>query len=249
MDAKLTLPYHPGSRLHNPDRSPSPANHIDVDLPDTAWTPTTPLLTTQAAASIVPIDHLLPHTTSASTFQPPPPPRLIIPIHDPPPNLLQTNANLIPTKEGTSYPTGAHTLFPYTPPNPKLVADSLLYAYCVYQSMQLVFVETPVFTRLLGDNLTDESYRKLQRALMENPELGVVMPSTGGFRKVRWEDSCRGKGKRGGLRVIYYYLSTDQRVWLFTLYDKDESADLSNAEKKALNKAIQAELEARRRVT
>lgn len=70
--------------------------------------------------------------------------------------------------------------------------------------MKLVFLETPLFTRLLGDYLTEESYRELQRALMENPELGVVMPGTGGFRKARWEDARRGKGKRGGLRVIYY---------------------------------------------
>jgi hypothetical protein len=63
--------------------------------------------------------------------------------------------------------------------------------------MKLVFLETPVFTRLLGDYLTDESYRELQRALMENPEMGDVMPGTGGFRKVRWEDARRGKGKRG----------------------------------------------------
>ena len=51
--------------------------------------------------------------------------------------------------------------------------------------MKLVFLETPLFTRLLGDYLTDESYRELQRALMESPELGDVMPGTGGFRKVR----------------------------------------------------------------
>ena len=71
--------------------------------------------------------------------------------------------------------------------------------------MKLVFLETPLFTRLLGDYLTDESYRELQQALMENPEMGDLMPGTGGFRKVRWEDARRGsrdKVKPGGLRVI-----------------------------------------------
>jgi hypothetical protein len=68
----------------------------------------------------------------------------------------------------------------------------------------------------------------------------------GGSRKVRREDSRRGKGKRGGLRVIYYYLTTDHQIWFFTLYDKDEATDLTSSEKKALKKAIQAELEARR---
>lgn len=113
--------------------------------------------------------------------------------------------------------------------------------------MKLVFLETPLFTRLLGDYLTDESYRELQRALMENPELGDVMPGTGGFRKARWEDARRGKGKRGGLRIIYYYLTGDHQIWFFTLYDKDEAVDLTTEEKKVLKNAIQAELETRRR--
>ena len=112
--------------------------------------------------------------------------------------------------------------------------------------MKLVFFETPLFTRRLPDYLNDDLYQALQRALLENPELGDVMPGTGGFRKVRWEDSRRGKGKRGGLRVIYYYLTADHQVWLFTLYDKHEATDLTSGEKKALKKAIQAELAARR---
>lgn len=113
--------------------------------------------------------------------------------------------------------------------------------------MKLVFLETPLFTRLLGDYLTDDSYLELQRALMENPEMGDVMPGTGGFRKVRWQDARRGKGKRGGLRVIYYYLTADHQIWFFTLYDKGEATDLTTEEKKLLKKAIHAELEARRR--
>ncbi len=112
--------------------------------------------------------------------------------------------------------------------------------------MSLVFYETPLFSLLLPDYLIAESYYELQRALMENPELGAVMPRTGGFRKVRWEDSRRGKGKRGGLRIIYYYLTADHQVWFFTLYDKDEATDLTAEEKKILKKAIQAELTARR---
>ena len=98
--------------------------------------------------------------------------------------------------------------------------------------MKLVFLETPVFTRLLSDYLTDENYRRLQRVLTEHPRLGDVMPGTGGFRKVRWEDVRRGKGKRGGLRVIYYYLTADHQIWFFTLYDKDEAADLTADEER-----------------
>ena len=77
-------------------------------------------------------------------------------------------------------------------------------APCVLSANETGFLETPLFTRLLGDYLTDESYRRLQLALMENSEMGDVMSGTGGFRKVRWEDARRGKGKRGGLKVIYY---------------------------------------------
>jgi len=69
------------------------------------------------------------------------------------------------------------------------------------------------------------------------------MPGTGGFRKVRWADPRRGKGRRGGLRVVYYYFAQDQEIWLMTLFDKDEAADLLPKEKKALKAAIAAELD------
>ena len=73
----------------------------------------------------------------------------------------------------------------------------------------------------------------------------MLMPGTGGFRKIRWADPRRGKGRRGGLRIVYYYFLSDQQIWLMTLYDKDEAADLTPREKKALKEAIGAELKAR----
>lgn len=87
----------------------------------------------------------------------------------------------------------------------------------------------------------------MQSTLLENPEFGDVMPGTGGFRKMRWEDTRRGKGKRGGLRVIYYYLTADHQIWFFTLYGKDEAEELTAEEKKLLKQVIQAELAARRK--
>jgi len=114
--------------------------------------------------------------------------------------------------------------------------------------MKLVFFETPIFTRLLPDYLDDDSYQQLQKALIANPEIGVVMRGTGGFRKLRWKDPRRGKGKRGGLRVIYYYLTEDRQIWMFTIFDKDEAADLSADDRQALKQAIRGELKARRRV-
>ena len=107
------------------------------------------------------------------------------------------------------------------------------------------FIEAPAFTRHLSKYLDDDEYRTLQAELTANPELGDVMPGTGGFRKMRWADARRGKGRRGGLRIIYYHFQSDCQIWLMTAYDKDEASDLTAKEKKALRTAIESELAAR----
>jgi len=107
------------------------------------------------------------------------------------------------------------------------------------------FVEAPAFTRHLHEYFSDDEYAALQQFLSTNPEAGAVMPGTGGFRKLRWGDERRGKGRRGGLRIIYYFLSGDQQLWLFTLFGKDEAADLTANQKRHLRAAIEAELQAR----
>jgi hypothetical protein len=107
------------------------------------------------------------------------------------------------------------------------------------------FFESPPFTRYLRDYLADEEYGRLQYLVAQNPELGDMMPGTGGFRKLRWADPRRGKGRRGGLRIIYYYFPAEQQIWLMTLYGKDEVDDLTAGEKRALSAAITAELKAR----
>ncbi|MBI5898992.1 MAG: type II toxin-antitoxin system RelE/ParE family toxin [Rhodocyclales bacterium] len=111
--------------------------------------------------------------------------------------------------------------------------------------MKALFVELPAFIRHRSDYLDDEGLRALQNTLMENPEAGDVIEGTGGLRKVRHADPRRGKGKRGGLRVIYYWWDSRRQFWLFTLYDKDEMDDLSAKEKKALKDMLKRELEAR----
>lgn len=103
------------------------------------------------------------------------------------------------------------------------------------------FLETRLFTEVLPGYLSDDEYRQLQAYLAVHPEAGDLMPGTGGFRKLRWADQRRRKGKRGGLRVIYYQLVADMTIWLFTLYDKDEAADLSPSEKRLLRVAIDEE--------
>jgi|SRR6266853_2264442 len=107
------------------------------------------------------------------------------------------------------------------------------------------FIEAPAFTRHVSEYMADDEYRELQDQLARNPELGDLIPGTGGFRKLRWADARRGKGRRGGLRIIYYYFLTDQQIWLMTLYGKDEASDLTPNERKALKSAIETELHSR----
>jgi mRNA-degrading endonuclease RelE of RelBE toxin-antitoxin system len=64
------------------------------------------------------------------------------------------------------------------------------------------FIETQLFSQLREDYLPDEEYARLQEALIEKPEGGALIPGSGGVRKLRWSGS--GRGKRGGIRVIYY---------------------------------------------
>mgnify|MGYP001607989014 FL=1 len=67
----------------------------------------------------------------------------------------------------------------------------------------MVIIETSVFTRRLLELLNDEAYRKLQTALVNRPDAGPLIVSSGGLRKLRW--ALKGRGKRGGVRIIYYY--------------------------------------------
>lgn len=108
-------------------------------------------------------------------------------------------------------------------------------------------IEAPLFTQLLPNFLSDDEYRELQQHVSRDPEAGDVMPGTGGFRKLRWADTRRRKGKRGGLRLIYYYFPAHSQIWLMTIYDKDSMADLSPAEKRVLKAAIDRETQERAR--
>lgn len=111
--------------------------------------------------------------------------------------------------------------------------------------MHAVFVELPAFSRHRAEYLDDEGFRALQNELLRQPEAGDLIQGTGGLRKLRQADPRRGKGKRGGLRVIYYWWDGHQQFWLFTLFDKDEMADLSPQERQILKHMLKAELEAR----
>jgi hypothetical protein len=112
--------------------------------------------------------------------------------------------------------------------------------------MKALFVELPAFERNRSAYLTHEAFRGLQNAMLKDPEAGDVITGTGGLRKVRHGDATRGKGKRGGLRIIYYWWGPKRQFWLFTLYDKDELDNLSETEKSTLKKLLKQELEERK---
>jgi mRNA-degrading endonuclease RelE of RelBE toxin-antitoxin system len=85
----------------------------------------------------------------------------------------------------------------------------------------LTFVETKLFTSLVGGYLSDDEYAALQLSIAANPEAGEIVRGSGGVRKLRWSGS--GRGKRGGIRVIYYLRTARGDVWMLTVYAKNEA--------------------------
>ncbi len=101
------------------------------------------------------------------------------------------------------------------------------------------FVETPVFTAALRRHLDHDRYRQLQIALMLRPEQGPVIRESGGLRKVRW--ATAGSGKRGGLRVIYYWAPREQAFDMLYAYSKAEQGDLTAVQTRQLAALVREE--------
>lgn len=102
----------------------------------------------------------------------------------------------------------------------------------------MIFIETQIFTRLVLDLLSDEEYRLLQTSLILQPEQGAIIRGSGGLRKMRWP--LPGRGKSGGVRVIYYLVTKD-RVLLLYIYTKGKQEDLTAEQLKLLRKIIEEE--------
>lgn len=106
--------------------------------------------------------------------------------------------------------------------------------------MQIAFREEVLFNRvrdaLFGG---DALYRALQAALLENPRRGDLIPGSGGARKVRWQDPQRGMGRRGGLRILYYYREEAGMIYFLLAYDKN-TPDITPAQKRMLRQIIEA---------
>ena len=101
----------------------------------------------------------------------------------------------------------------------------------------MVIIETPIFTRLIQKLMSDESYRELQEALVTRPDAGDLIRGTGGLRKIRWHQ--QGSGKRGGVRVIYYWATSDEHIYMLYVYPKGTQENLSHDQLKQLKTIVE----------
>jgi hypothetical protein len=103
----------------------------------------------------------------------------------------------------------------------------------------VTFVETKLFSELIEDYLSDDEYAAMQQFLLVNPQAGDVIPASGGVRKLRW--GVAGRGKRGGLRVIYLLRRRNDEVWMLTLYAKNVADNIPAKVLKKIKEAIDGE--------
>jgi hypothetical protein len=104
----------------------------------------------------------------------------------------------------------------------------------------MIFIETLVFTRQLRALLPDDEYRNLQLALLLRPEAGPIISGGGGLRKIRW--GLPGKGKRGGVRMIYYWDKAKDCIYMLLVYPKSRQEDLTPTQLRTLRKLVQENL-------
>lgn len=100
----------------------------------------------------------------------------------------------------------------------------------------MVFIETPTFTRLIAELLDDDEYSKLQAELAKYPDVGDLIKNGGGIRKLRWKRA--GTGKSGGIRVIYYWLTEDNQIFMLVAYPKSVKDNLTDRETAILRNLV-----------
>jgi len=106
----------------------------------------------------------------------------------------------------------------------------------------MIFVESRAFSLQRAIHMDDIAFRELQRTLLASPNSGSLIVGTGGLRKLRWGAGER--GKRGGVRVIYFPLPRRSVILLLLLYPKNEQEDLTAAQRRVLRAVVAAEIRA-----
>jgi hypothetical protein len=101
----------------------------------------------------------------------------------------------------------------------------------------MVIIETSVFTRCIQALMSDDDYAELQALLVDHLERGDVIPRSGGLRKVRYK--LPGRGKRGGARIIYYWLNQDAELWMLYAYAKTQQEDLTPKQLRLLREIVE----------
>ena len=100
----------------------------------------------------------------------------------------------------------------------------------------MVIIETPIFTKLITQLMSDDEYKNLQEALVSRPDRGVIIKNSGGLRKVRW--ALEGRGKSGGVRVIYYWMTEYDQLYMVFAFPKNVQGNLSDAQIKKLKQIV-----------
>jgi hypothetical protein len=101
----------------------------------------------------------------------------------------------------------------------------------------MIIIETSVFSRLIQELMSDDEYRSLQEALITRPESGDLIKGSSGLRKIRWK--LEGQGKRGGVRVIYYWVTADDQIRMLYVYRKSKQADLTEEQIATLKSIVE----------
>lgn len=106
-----------------------------------------------------------------------------------------------------------------------------------YDGWPMLIIEASMFTRRIKELMSDEDYKDLQEALVNRPDMGAIIQGTGGLRKLRWK--LENRGKSGGIRVIYYWVTADEHIYMLLVYPKNEQEDLTPEQKKVLQTIVE----------
>lgn len=101
----------------------------------------------------------------------------------------------------------------------------------------MVIIETPLFTKLIAGLMSDDEYKDLQEAIVIRPDRGSIIKNSGGLRKLRW--ALEGRGKSGGARIIYYWVTEFDQVYMLLAYPKNVTENLTDSQLKKLKTIVQ----------